>query len=209
MERRQVVRVYRAYEEKLICALVALYCGHEDLGIPYSVKIGLFRIEGDVDLIAAAVVIVADVQGLVKIADEVHHELQRLKSLAVGQILVRQLRGKLLELRNDAVVAQAIARRIINWHLNRYIDEVPGGRLRPLCPDFIGSVGDIGQRVCILDRQQGVNLVRGVELEVLLGDVSDDAMTFGAPDESHARPKRHRNGSPGGLDDYRDARATH
>lgn len=48
--------------------------------IPDGAKVDLTAGEGDNDLVAAPVVVVSHMEGLVKVADEVDHELERIQT---------------------------------------------------------------------------------------------------------------------------------
>ena len=50
--------------------------GVQQQTIPQGVQVRAFAIEADLGVIAAAVITVAGMQGLVDVADHMHHELQ-------------------------------------------------------------------------------------------------------------------------------------
>src|SRR5690606_24897572 len=104
----------------------------------------------DLGGVAAAIVGMAGVHGLVHVADEVDHELQRLQPFGVAAGGVGEDRGLGVDGLDHAVAAGAVARGLVAAAALADVDVVPA-RAAPAevgvgAAQFVGPGGDPGQR---------------------------------------------------------------
>jgi len=103
---------------------------------------------------------------------------------------VPQFRGELVDFRDGAITAAAVARCIVSRRANRDIDEMPRRRLSMLRPYLIGPISDIRESSRVLDIEKRMDLPSRFRFEILFGDFCYDAVAFGAPSECSTRYER-------------------
>ena len=110
----------------------------DDRAIPNGMEVGGFAELDQLDLVAAAVVvIILSVQWLMDVADEVHHPFQRLQAVIQGCRGIGQDRGEIDYFADDAIAASAVAGGIVARSRKWNVDKMPACRIPPLRPDFI------------------------------------------------------------------------
>ena len=110
-------------------------------------EVGALVKEPDLGVVAAMVVVVADVQGLVDIRDEMDEEQERPLPFLFGSRSVGQDLSVLLDL-DDHVVVVANQAGIESGIADRHVDEVPfGAPGHGVVPLLVGPACDIRQGV--------------------------------------------------------------
>jgi hypothetical protein len=138
--------------------------GGQDAAIPHDMQIGPSAHEIDVDLVAAAVLVIRAVERLLDVSDEMDEPFQRLKPLAWRCRLVAQHGLKCADLCDDAVTGRAIATGVVALRravrrIDRDVDVVPARRLRSLRSDLVGPSRSLSKRRLVVDRQELSNLI--------------------------------------------------
>ena len=83
---------------------IGLAVGIQQPAVPERMQVGALAIEGDLDVVAAAVAPFTGVQGLVNIADQVDHPLERDRAVRIGPAMIGEDGDLGLQRGDDAVV---------------------------------------------------------------------------------------------------------
>ena len=201
----------------------------DELGIPQMVQVGAGEpVSSHLLTIAAGIVIVGSVKGLMHVADDMEKELQRDKSLLGSGRRAGKLGRELVDLVDNARVRGTSRCRYARGHLGvpetalvevraveLDVDEMPLPSVpislpRPIADGVSIPVnpcrfrGDIVRReVVVIGGEHRAHFGACCRLEILLGNQRNDLMTFVAPSCRSARQKyREQNGC--GSDDDRN-----
>src|SRR5581483_7594297 len=179
--RRQLVR------ERLITEASRI----QQRGVPDLVQIGTAAVPAHLPVVAALVVAITRMQRLMHVADEMHHEAQRLRAFGIAARTVTEHRGVVADRPHHALVAGAIAHWYVDAIARMKIDVVQfGGALaefRIEVAQVVWPGGDIGEAMRTGHREQPIDLRLCSGCQLRLREVRDDAMADHAPGEGGLR----------------------
>ena len=154
----------------------------DDLAIPDPVQIGVaFAAPQHFDVIAAAIALDRNMQRLVDIAEPMAEEFQRVEPFGIGAGTIEKNAGMQADRLGDAAILGAVFR--INMRIiAALIDIVPGRRFgMGAAAHLVGPGTGIAEILELrVERDQAVNLGAGLIAEIAIGEIANDAVTFGA-----------------------------
>ena len=97
--------------------------------------------KADSDVVATPVAIVLRMQRLVRVADKMDQEAQRLGTGPVAEPAIGQKACVFFDLRDHAVPLGTVAARLIASSFQRNIDIMPGAGFAAAVPDLVCPIG--------------------------------------------------------------------
>ena len=171
-------------------AIFAEFRGGHDFAVPQRVQIAALAVQLDLEGVAAFVAAVAGVQRLVRVADEMHQELQRLRACRIGLFPVCEDAALGLDRSDHAVAVRAVFARHVAAVVFAEIDVMParGGASQRLMvvAQVVGPVGDVAEHALVAPAivgrtQQARDFGAGPWREFGFGQTPDQAMAIAAP----------------------------